>query len=135
MTAQAPIPKLSQRERELLRSLSGGAELRLLIRSGTRVDTGRWWWSTHLWLGVLGDELLLWAASRRAYTQRVELSECRLTRYHPMTGELVLAPGKSLRFNRVMLPPEQALRVLRLIHESVHSTGESSANVTENLHA
>ena len=99
-------------EKSLLLETCGGREPRMLVRTRTRVDAGRWWLQTPLWLGVDGDDLFLLAVARRKYIERVPLAECHGTRYCHSTGQLVIAPTESLRINHVALSPGEAIRVL-----------------------
>ena len=108
-------------EQQLLQSETGAAEPRLRVRSGTRVDTGRWWRRSPLWLCVTDDELILLAVARRRLFARIPLRDAHASRYHHATGELVIEPGEELPLNRFKLPPEDALRILHLIHTSTEA--------------
>lgn len=105
-------------EQQLLQSETGAAEPRLRVRSGTRVDTGRWWRRSPLWLCVTDDELILLAVARRRFFARIPLRDAHASRYHHATGELVIEPGEELPLNRFKLPPEDALPILDLIHSA-----------------
>lgn len=108
-------------EQQLLRMETGGAEPRLCLRSGTRVDTGRWWRSSPAWLCVTDDELILLAVARRRLVVRVPLRDIPASRYHHATGELVIEPGETLALNRVRLPLQDALQVLQFINTASES--------------
>lgn len=99
-------------EERLLREETGGAEPRLRIRTGTRIDVGRWWRSNPVWLCIVGDELILLAVARRRYFERVSLADCRGSHYVHATGELVIEPTDQLRIKRLTLSPREALEVL-----------------------
>lgn len=99
-------------EQKLLREETGGAEPKLCIRTGTRIDLGRWWRSSPVWLCIVGDELILLGVARRRYLERVSLADCRNSHYAHATGELVIDPAGTLRFKRLTLSPRQALEVL-----------------------
>lgn len=103
---------MNELEEKLLREETGGAGSRLRIRTGTRIDLGRWWRSTPVWLCVVGDELILLAVARRRYFERVSLADCRGSRYVHATGELVIDPTERLRIKRLALSPREALGVL-----------------------
>ncbi len=105
-------------EKQLLQSETGGAEPRLCIRSGTLVDTGRWFRRSPLWLCVTDDELLMLAVARRRLFARISLHEARASRYHHATGELVIEPGEELPLQRFKLPVHEALRILNFIHNA-----------------
>ena len=109
---------MSPLEQQLLQSETGGAEPRLCIRSGTMVDTGRWWRRSPLWLCVTDDELLMLAVARRRLFARISLHEARASRYHHATGELVIEPAEELPLRQIKLPPDDALRILDLIRNS-----------------
>lgn len=114
--ANAPN-KMSNAEHQLLNAELGGEAVRLMLRTQTRVDTGRWLRSSRLWLCVTEDRLILFAVSKRRYCEAVDLSECVDSLYSHPTGQLVIAPTEQLRFSRVRLSPTDALHVLRLIEQ------------------
>lgn len=103
---------MNELEEKLLREETGGAEPKLRIRTGTRIDLGRWWRSNPVWLCVVGDELILLAVARRRYFERVSLADCRDSHYVHATGELVIDPTDALRIKHLSLSPRDALDVL-----------------------
>ena len=105
-------------EQQLLQSETGTAEPRLRVRTGTRVDTGRWWRRSPVWLCATEGELILLAVARRRLFARIPLRDAHASRYHHATGELVIEPGEELPLNRFKLPPEDALPILDLIHSA-----------------
>lgn len=108
-------------EHQLLLAETGGAKPRLCVRSGTLVDTGRWWRRSPVWLCVTGDELILLAVARRRFFARIPLRAAHASRYHHASGELVIEPGADLPLQRIRLPAADALRVLGLLHPAVES--------------
>jgi len=99
-------------ETALLAELTGGVEARLLLRSHTRIDCGRWWRRTPVWLCITASELILFAVARRLYVDRAPLSECHASHYAHASGELVIDPNESLRIKHLSLTPREALTVL-----------------------
>jgi hypothetical protein len=106
---------MNQLEQQLLSDSVGKDDYRLLLRTKTRIDTGRWWRKTPLWLCVMEDELVLLSVSRRRYIERLSLSDSQQTHYNHSTGELVIEPAESLQYNCCDLSPRDALRVLNLL--------------------
>jgi hypothetical protein len=108
---------LTELEKRLLATVcaEGQAEARLCIRSRLRIDAGRWWWRTPLWVCVTDAAIVLLAVARRHYVEQVPLANCRESRYCHESGELLLAPVETLLFNRIRMSPRDALAVLRLI--------------------
>jgi hypothetical protein len=109
-------------EQQLLRAEIGEAEPSLCIRSGTRVDAGRWWRRSPVWICVTDDALILLAVARRRFLARIALPEARASRYHHASGELVVEPGETLPFNRFKLSVHDALRILH--HLQTHSEAQ-----------
>jgi hypothetical protein len=103
---------MNELESALLNELTGGAEPKLLLRTRTRIDCGRWWRRTPVWLCISGGELILFAVARRRYTERAPLSDCHTSYYAHTTGELVIDPNESLRIKRLCLTPREALNTL-----------------------
>lgn len=99
-------------ESALFHQLTGGAEPKFLLRTRTRIDAGRWWRRTPVWLCVLGNELILFAVARRRYFERVPLADCHASHYAHASGELVIDPSQSLRIKRLVLSPREALDTL-----------------------
>jgi hypothetical protein len=117
-TARKTCIRVNPLEQQLLQSETTGAEPRLCIRSGTLVDTGRWWRRSPVWLCATESELIMLAVARRQFFARIALSEARASRYHHATGELVIEPDETLPLHRFKLPPDDALRILNLIHSA-----------------
>jgi hypothetical protein len=99
-------------ESALLQELTGGAEPKLLLRTRTRIDCGRWWRRNPVWLCITANELILFAVARRRYAERAPLADCHDSHYAHATGELVIDPTESLRIKRLSLTPREALDVL-----------------------
>jgi hypothetical protein len=102
-------------ESALLTELTGGAELKLLLRTRTRIDAGRWWRKTPVWLCITANELILFAVARRRFTERVLLSDCHTSHYTATTGELVIDSAQNLRMKRLNLTPRDALNVIEFL--------------------
>jgi hypothetical protein len=113
---------LNSLEQQLLLAETGTITPRLCIRSDTQVDTGRWWRHSPVWLCVTDDELIMLAVARRRFFARIALSDTHTSRYHHATGELVVEPGELLPLNRFKLTPQDALRILNLIHQPNHTS-------------
>ena len=60
-------------------------------------------------------ELTLHASGPRPFTATAPLADCRASRYHHATGELVLEPAESLTIRHLRIPPQDALGVLRIL--------------------
>jgi hypothetical protein len=106
---------MTQLESALLTELTNGAEPKLLLRTRTRIDCGRWWRSTPVWLCITASELILFAVARRRYTDRVALADCLDSHYAHTTGELVIDPTESLRIKRLALTPREALSAIEFL--------------------
>ena len=103
---------MNELESALLKELTAGAEPKFLLRTRTRIDCGRWWRRTPVWLCISGSELILFAGARRRYTERVPLADCHSSDYMATTGELVIDSATALRMNRIKLTPREALKVM-----------------------
>ncbi len=103
---------MNKRERKVLNTEMGGAEPRLVVRSNTSVDAGRWWWRTPLWVCVMEEDVVVLAAARRHYIQRFPIADCQGSHYCHTTGELVIEAGEDLQFSRLAMSPTDGLRVL-----------------------
>lgn len=128
-----PDSSMTPIEQQALQDVVGDQPCRLVLRTGTRVDTGRWLKRSRLWLCIVGEELVLLAAARRRYVQKVALSDCRDAMYCHATGRLVLAGCEGLRFNQITLSPTDALTVLGMIGQGQDAKTQPSSNNPENL--
>ena len=106
-------------EKAVLREEVGDATPRLVIRSTTRIDAGRWWVRTRLLLAVMEEELVVFAGARRKYACRIGFDDCSRSIYDHGSRELVLAPAEGLAYQRVGMSVSDALRVLHLIGVAV----------------
>ena len=109
---------MNELERVVLNAETGGAEARLSIRTNTRIDAGRWWRRTPLWVCITADDVVILAAARRQYIQRFPIVECQDSHYCHTTGELVIEAGEDLQFSRLAMSPVDALRVLDAINNT-----------------
>ena len=107
---------MNRLERALLNAETNGEEPRLAVRSKTRIDAGRWWRRTRLWVCVTDHDVVVLAAARRRYIQRVPIPDCQGSHYCHTTGELVIEAGEDLRFNRLAMSPVDGLRVLEALN-------------------
>ncbi len=109
---------MTELEGNLLATVCGAGEAPCLrIRSGLRIDAGRWWRRTPLWVCVVDSALVLLAVARRRYVEQVPLRDCRDSSYSHATGELLLAPVETLRYGRIRMSAREALEVLREIRD------------------
>lgn len=107
-------------ETSLLLEACGGREPRLLQRTRTRVDAGRWWRTSPLWLAIDGNDLVLFAVARRKYLERVPLADCHTSRYIHSSGQLTISPTETLRIHQISLSPGEALLVLDAMGVPTH---------------
>jgi hypothetical protein len=103
---------MNELEQQLLEEESNGVEPTVVIRSQTRIDTGRWWRPTPVWISVVGNELLMLAVSRRRYVARLPIDTAKDTYFCHTTGELVVKPDEDLTYSRLRMTPKQTLSVL-----------------------
>jgi hypothetical protein len=109
---------MNELEKKLLQETVGKAEPRLCLKTKTKVDAGRWWMRSPLWLCVADDKLVLLAVARRCYVQVVQLSDCLASDYCHAAGELVLKPVEGVEFDHIAMSPADALKVLGEVRES-----------------
>ena len=112
---------MNAQEEELLATEIGDAEVWLRICTDTRIDAGRWWRRTPVWLCLAGDDLVVLAVARRKYLQRVPIADCSESTYSHGTGELLIAPTEDLRFSRLAMSPSDALTVLKELNPNLGS--------------
>lgn len=128
-----PVPtdhedSMSDQEHVLLEAELNGDAMRLLLQSKTRIDTGRWLRKSRIWLCLTDTHMLLLAASKRRYVQRMPLEACRDTQYCHTSGALLLEPSDHWRFNTIALAPTDGLKVLQHLQGT---TKTSKPPVTE----
>ena len=122
LTPTHPDHALTAVESALLSEALAGQTPLLLLRSDTRVDTGRWLRKSPLWLCVTQTDILLLAASKRRYVQRMPISDCTTSQYCHTSGALLLQPSDAWRFNTIQLPPADALKVLKHLDSKAKPT-------------
>lgn len=106
---------MNELEQQLLTAEVGSTKPTLTMKTRGRVDAGKWWQRTPLWVCVVGDDLVILAVARRRFIARVPLAECRQSHYQPATGEFVIEPGEGLGFNRFQVSPREAIRLAEAI--------------------
>jgi len=106
--------------RRLLDRLLGDAAVFCLLKSGTKIDVGSWFGKRRVWTCLTDREMLLFAAGRRPYVERIPLGQLHQSRYNHVTGQLVLAPWsadlpapvESTRTGGLKLSPLKGLEIL-----------------------
>jgi hypothetical protein len=94
------------------------ADVRMVVRTGGRVDVGSWFRNARIWMWVLGEELVLIAAGwagPNPYVQRVEFSQLQESIYNHVTDQLVLAPAEDVPVKALGMPPTKGYQVLAQI--------------------
>lgn len=124
--------RLNSLERNILSAEIGAVERQLVVRSNTRIDTGRWWGRTPLWVCVTEHDVVVFAAARRTYLQRFRLADCGNSHYCQVTGELVIEVGEDLQFSRLAMSPTDALRVLDALESGASASVATFAGASEN---
>jgi len=114
-----PDAALSVQENALLSDELAGQRPVLLLRSNTRIDTGRWLRRSALWLCVTDTDILLLAARKRRYLQRMPIRDCKSSQYCHTSGVLLLEPTDAWRFSTIELPPTDAIKVLKHIEQTI----------------
>jgi hypothetical protein len=102
-------------EKALLSEATGDAEPLFLLRTATRIDTGRWWRGSPLWICVMRDEVILFSIGRRRYLERIPVAGCGGSFYNHAVGELLLAPAETPRFRQLRMKPSDAIKILALL--------------------
>ena len=103
-------------ERRLLEEARGPDPLILVLLSETMVDVGQWIWKSRLWLGATPTDLLAVAVGRHPFLQRIPFRHIQESLYNHVTGELVLAPNRQFRLNRIQLAPLEGYQFLAQIY-------------------
>jgi len=79
------------------------------------VDVGWWLRTAQVWVCVTDDDLIVLAAGRRNHVASVPRATCRASHYDHATGEVIIEPGDTLRFDRLAFQPREALQILHLL--------------------
>lgn len=107
---------MDTKELDLLQTeLGEDIEPRTSLRSQTKVDTGGWLGDRPIWVSVTEDEMLLCAAGKRPFFERVQLQDCTDSHYNPGTGEVIIAPSEALMCNQLAFKPGEAMELLTAI--------------------
>ena len=107
---------MDTKELDLLQTeLGEDIEPRTSLRSQTKVDTGGWLGDRPIWVSVTEDEILLCAAGKRPFFERVQLQDCTHSHYNPATADVVIAPSEALMCNQLAFHPGEAMALLTAI--------------------
>jgi hypothetical protein len=106
-----PADKMSEAERACFGMLRENAAVSVLVRTQMRVDTGGWLRNSAMWLCLTDSELVLFAANRRRFLQRLPLIECAGTSYCHVSGALHLQPSDRWHFSTIAMPPVEGIKI------------------------
>jgi len=107
---------MSKAERVLAEEFLGAADVFFLVRTGTRIDVGRWYRRGRVWACALAHELALFACGRSPYRERIPFADLRGSVYNPVTGELVLAPAEGAQGRSLRMMPLDGYQMLAQIY-------------------
>lgn len=110
----AALLALGKRRLPLLRQAAADEAVLLLVKTGTRTDTGSWFGKRRLYMAFTGTAMLVFATGPRPLCRRIPLAELRETKYNAVRGELVFAPAE-VPERKVAVPPVEAARALAQI--------------------
>ena len=122
------IAEMADPERILAEEHLGEEPVYHAVRSETGVDVGQWFGVGTVWVLALNDEMLLFAAGKRPFVERVPYAEVQKSIYNHVTGEVVLAPGHGLRVERIAVPPSEGYQLLAQIYVNKEETNEETQN-------
>ncbi len=126
LVREAALERLGKAPRALADDALGEAPVFLVLRTGARADTGGWLGGGRVWVFALARELLLLAAGKFPYVERIPFAALRGSVYNAVTGELVLAPAPGARVRRLRVPPRSGYQVLSQIYfEEPRNAGAS----------
>ena len=107
---------LQEKEQELLRSkLDREITPMLILESQSKVDTGGWVGKKNIRVIVTPEELFLIALGKRPLVEYIPMQDCAQSRYNPSSGEIILAPAKSLKNHELSFPPLEAMKLLKAL--------------------
>ena len=110
------LDRLGSARGEFLQSMIGDVPVYHLGKTGTKVDVGHWFGKGAVWISILENEMILFAAGRKPFAERIAFDELNESRYNHVTGEVVLAPTETIALGTLKLPPLAALEVLAYIY-------------------
>jgi len=112
-----------------LRTLVSGhvaeTAIRCAVPTRSRVDTGNWVAGGRVWAVVpRSGGLILAAAGRRPWLERVEAEAVAESIYNHVTGELVLAPGTGLTMRSLKMGPVEGRTLQAMLQEQLQDRQE-----------
>ena len=108
---------LPKRELVLLESILDETDLYCVERTGTTIDVGSWIKKRRVCACATNFELVLIAAGREAYAERIPFSNLYQSEYNHVTGEVALAPAVDTQISGLKMEPLKAMAFLALIHK------------------
>lgn len=119
MNPAPPVQRRVHPAEALFLKETGVTRPRLALRTDMKVDTGGWLRGrkTRVWLFVTNRQIVIVAADKRRFVQKIDISQCSDSFYSHATGQLVLEPIKDVPYKHIRLTPIDANRVLDLIAE------------------
>jgi len=112
--AHRPVPdaRMRESERRLLADALGEANIRVLMKTRTKVDVGQWLRNGRVWACVTESEVILFAAGRVPFVQRAPLDQLQDSVYNHITGEVIFGSDGERKLKRVILPALDGYQLL-----------------------
>lgn len=100
----------------LLADICGAAPVLILLKTDSTTDTGNWLRPGRVWAAATAEDLVLLASGRKPFFQKAPFTYLRESLYNHVTGELVLAPNRGWKLDRVAMPPLDGYQLLAQIY-------------------
>ena len=100
----------------LLADICGTAPVLILLKTDSTTDTGNWFRQGRVWAAATAGDLVLLASGRKPFFQKAPLAYLRESLYNHVTGELVLAPNRGWKLDRVAMSPLDGYQLLAQIY-------------------
>ena len=120
-TRSVALPGMTAAVGRLLAEACGGVDVFAVVRTRTKADVGEWFRNGRVWACATATDLVLLAAGRIPFVQRTPFGRLQESVYNHITGELVLAPGRELRVNRVRVTELDGYQLLAQIRRESNS--------------
>lgn len=110
--------EMSPSERALFRECSAGEPCFVLVETKTAIDTGGWFSRGRIWMAALGKDIVIVAAGKKPFLERIPFLHIQESLYNHVTGEFVLAPPRGLRVTSAGMTPIEGYQLLAQIYSN-----------------
>lgn len=103
-------------EQQICKAAAENHDVFLVLSTRSKVDTGRWFRGSRIWVLAMANEIVLFAAGKRPFLAKIGFTHLQESLYNHVTGAVIFAPVKGLAITTITVSPANGYQLLAQIY-------------------